>query len=554
MIRDIKQLTDTQFDLLVIGGGINGAVLSYMASLSGLSVALIDQGDFAQATSANSQKIIHGGLRYLQNLDILRIRQSLKERKNLMWLAPHLVHPLSCTMPLYGHGMKGREAMWTGLRLFDLIGRKRNETPDTSKFIPSGKILSVADTNELIPDLSQKGLNGSAQWYDAICYNTERLVLAYVKSAHTLGAVAANYVRAQKIIKTKNSIIVVSSQDKLSGQTFDILTKSVINITGPWVNDLINLSKLTPVTPQATFACGVNIITNQLFPHSTAVALKNPLDNKSRLYFVVPWRGKSIIGTEWFDYHGHPDNFKVTEQQCSELIAGFNSAYPPAQIKLNDILHVHGGLVPCSQKHVNSSKDASILKHFQTINHSRNGTKEIVSVIGVKYTTGGDVAQKVLQYMFPSITIKPPLSRPQLKGGEIANFLQFQNALVRQWKSKVPENELLHLSLNYGTETEKIIKIAIDENTANNDKSLTPADTLKAETIFAIKEEMAQKLADVVMRRTDRGTSGNIKGSDLTTISRLMAGKLGWSEEYRMSEIKEVNNYYPSFIQQTIDN
>lgn len=549
MTRDLKQLTDFTFDLLIIGGGINGAVLSWMASLAGLSVALIEKGDFAQATSANSQKIIHGGLRYLQNLDFPRVRQSLKERTQLMWLSPHLVHPLPCIMPLYGHGMKGKEAMWLGLQLFDLIGRSRNDTPDPSKFIPSGKILSVAETNHLIPDVSQKGLKGGAQWYDAICYNTERLVVSFIKSAHKRGAVVANYVGTTTLNQHKDSLIVVTSQDQLSGQSFDILAKKVVNITGPWINDLIDSSKPKLTRPKLSFACGINIITPRIFSHATAVAVRNPSDSRLRLYFVVPWRGKSIIGTEWFIYTDHPDNFKVREQQCFQLISNFNLAYPPAKLTVRDIQYVHGGLVPCAQTNGTPDNEINILKHFHIIDHSADGIKGMVSVAGVKYTTGGDLSEKVLTHMFPSINITPPLSRPQLEGAHIDNFSSFQTTMVKKLKSQIDEKEAIRLTLDYGTEIDEIIKLAIDEDPTHSTHTGNALDILKGETLFALREEMAQKLSDIIIRRTNRGTAGHILDSDLIKMSSIMAHYLGWSEARRRSEIEEVNNYYPSFIQ-----
>jgi len=381
-----------------------------------------------------------------------------------------------------------------------------------------------------------------------MCFNTERLVLSFIKSAQKMGAVVANYVKAIKVTHNKDSLNIVTSHDTLSEQSLDIRAKKVINITGPWINDLLNYPKLRDTRPKVAFASGINIITNQLFPLSTAVGLRNPQDNKSRLYFVVPWRGKSIIGTEWFIYHDHPDHFKVNEWQCSQLIAGFNSAYPSAKLTLNDVLHVHGGLVPCTQKNGYWTQEIPLLKHFRIIDHSNDRIKRMLSVVGVKYTTGGDVAEKVLRYMFPSISITPPLSRPQLSGGEIENFSTFKAKILHKWKSKIREDELVRLVLNYGTETEKIIKIAIDENISPLEERGDALDILKGETLFAVREEMAQKLSDVIMRRTDRGTAGHVAESDLTKISLLMAKELDWTEARRISEIEEVNNGYPPFI------
>jgi len=302
MMRDPKKLADNTFDLLIVGGGIYGAVLSWMASLTGFSVGIIDKGDFAQGTSANTMKIIHGGLRYIQQMDLPRIRQSLRERQRMMWLAPHLVHLLPCVTPVYDHGMQGKELMNAALLLYDMIGIDRNRLPDPSKYIPRGRMLSVLETNRLISPLPQQGLKGAAQWYDSLCFNTERLVLAFVKSASKFGAVAANYVMATKLIQRRDSVIGIQARDQLTGEKFEILAKNIVNCTGPWVNDLLRTLGLPSEPPEIKFASGINIIVKRLFPLPVAVGIKNRSAKHSQLYFVVPWRGKSIVGTEWFPY------------------------------------------------------------------------------------------------------------------------------------------------------------------------------------------------------------------------------------------------------------
>jgi glycerol-3-phosphate dehydrogenase len=548
MIRDTTRLANNKFDVLIIGGGIYGAVFYWQTCLAGFSAALIEKGDFAQATSANTQKIVHGGLRYLQQFDFPRVSQSLRERKRLMWVAPHLTHPLPCVMPIYGYGIKGKESMWVGLHLYDLIGMNRNDLSPPSKRIPRGKILSRSETNPLIPHLDQRGLRGAAQWYDAICFNTERMVLAFIKSGSELGSVAANYIKANKLIPRKDSTFIVRSQDQLTGETFDILAKNVINCTGPWIYDLLDLSIPGANRNRSIFASGINIITNKIFDSQTAVALRDFSRKNSRLYFVVPWRGKSIIGTEWCIYNGHPDSYQVTELQCLGLIDAFNSLYPTVKLSIEDILHIHGGLVPCHGTVSDWKKDIPLLKDCQIIDYSKDGYKGLISVLGVKYTTAGDVAERVLRYLFPELKIKPIFALPQLKGGEIDDLEAYQRQILAKWGNTLGEYELKNLVLNYGTEVEKVLQSACPKKHTDPPAIEGSFDIIKGETLFAVREEMAQKLSDVIFRRTDRGTAGPLPELDLIKISQLMADEMSWSEVQRKSEIEDLKDSYPSFL------
>jgi glycerol-3-phosphate dehydrogenase len=547
MRRKIANLVDDKFDLLIIGGGIHGAVLSWQAALAGLSVALIEKEDFGHATSSNSQKIIHGGIRYLQGFDIGRTRQSLKARHRLMHLAPHLVHPLACIMPIYGHGLKGIETMSLGLRLYDLIGKSRNKNSDSSKFIPDGRILTVSETCELIPHLHRKDLQGAAKWYDAYCHNTERLVLAFIKSAYKRGSVVSNYVKAITLTPQKDSGTVIKAHDKINDEYIEIFAKKVINCSGPWLYDVLD-SSLTKIKRKIKCAVGINIITDKLFSHDMAVGLKSYFNNKSSLYFISPWRGKSIIGTEWFKNDSHPDKLIGTERQCLKLIEGFNDAYRPANLTLDDVDHVHVGLVPCKDRK-NSRDKVSLLNHFKILDHKKEGLEQVFSTVGVKYTTAADVAEKTLRYVFPKIRKMSISSLPRLAGGEIDNFTTFQTAMKKTLNSQeVDKDKSTQLIFNYGREAEKIIEFATTDSPAQRKDKGTICDILRGETLFAVREEMAQKLSDVVFRRTQLGSAGLPSESSLTAVSGLMAKELGWDEIRRKSELNDVKAFYPSFL------
>ena len=213
MERDPSKLQRNKYDLLVIGGGIYGACVTWDAALRGLSVALVEKGDFASATSANSLKIIHGGLRYLQHGDFKRMRESIRERRTLMEIAPHLVHPLPVLIPTFGHGMQGREVLSLALMINDLIGFDRNRLDDPEKHICRGRVISRRECLELLPGIHKKDLTGGAIFHDAQVYNSERLVLSFIRSAEKAGAELANYVEVTGFIQNSSRHSLVNSRD-----------------------------------------------------------------------------------------------------------------------------------------------------------------------------------------------------------------------------------------------------------------------------------------------------------------------------------------------------
>ncbi len=547
MKRDLTKFANTEFDLLIIGGGIHGAALLWQAAQMQLSVGLIEMGDFSQATSANSQKIIHGGLRYLQQFDIRRIRQSILSRKQLMMWAPHLVHPLKCIMPVYGHGFKGKEAMKLGMYLYDLIGFGRNKIFDQSKYIPNGKILSVQETNNKIPYLNQDKLKGGVQWYDGFCLNTERLVLAFIKSGCKLGGLATNYVKAVKIIKTGNKITGIKADDQLNGDTLDIRARKVVNCTGAWISEIYENTDLH-CGLQTRFASGINIVVKKIFPFNNAVGISNKKD-KGRLYFVVPWRGKSIVGTEYFPFNGNPDDYKSNLDQCMQLIHGFNEAYPMAKLELKDVTFVHQGLLPVSNKPFLEDEEPNISKKFKIVDHENDGIKGMFSVIGVKYTTAAYVTSKILRSLYPASFIKRVNLKHQLVGGNIDSFSLYKESLINKWGKILDKETMAPLVENYGDEVETVLNIGREQDRAKSNQNDKLSFVLRGQTLFAIREEMAMKLSDVILRRTDLGTSHCPKRVLLDEISFYMAEELEWSEHSRLNEINELNNFYPDYFE-----
>ena len=229
MKRNLDKLANQTFDILVIGGGIHGAVAAWDASLRGLSVALVERGDFGSATSQNSLKIIHGGLRYLQDVNLSRVRTMAKERTIWMKIAPHLVHPLTCLTPTRQKLSRNRLALGMALTANDLVSFDRNLKADLGKRLPKGKLISQKEFADLLPGYDISTSTGAAIWHDAQIHNSERLLLEFIISAITAGAEAANYVEATGFLTNGEHVEGIQARDLQTGQSFEIHSRLVLN-------------------------------------------------------------------------------------------------------------------------------------------------------------------------------------------------------------------------------------------------------------------------------------------------------------------------------------
>ncbi|HEU5304127.1 MAG TPA: FAD-dependent oxidoreductase, partial [Gemmatimonadales bacterium] len=262
MRRDPTALSRTPFDLLVIGAGIHGACAAWDAALRGLTVALVDQEDFGAGTSANSLRIVHGGLRYLTRGNLAQMRESIRERSTLLRIAPGLVQPLPVLVPVYGIGLRGRLALGAALALNDLTSWGRNRDLDPGRLIPPGRLVSREECLQLFPGFAVEGLTGGALWYDGQLLHPERLTLCFVQAAADLGTVAANYVRVDRLRSGNGTVQGARVTDRLTGAEFDVEARAVLVAAGPWTSTV--LATLPGATPQLRTsparALGLNLV------------------------------------------------------------------------------------------------------------------------------------------------------------------------------------------------------------------------------------------------------------------------------------------------------
>lgn len=549
MKRDITELTKNVYDIIIIGGGIYGACVAWDANLRGLKVALVEKADFGSATSANSLKMIHGGLRYLQHADFKRMRESICERRTLMQIAPHLVHPLPVVIPTYGHGMRGKEVMAFALMVNDLVSCDRNLLVNTQKHIPQGRIISKHECFQLLGGIYPQGLSGGAIFHDAQVYNSERLLLEFLRSAQQAGATVANYVEVTRFLQKGDRVIGVEAKDLLTGNQLDIQAKTVVNTSGPWINQVLDRLNGQQPNHSIRFVKAINLVTRQLFPtYAVGISGQNSyrdsdalIKKGSSLLFIAPWRGKSLIGTKYTVCDRDPDDFQVTQKDIQEFLAQINQAYPAANLTREEVSFVHGGLLPSSSIHPETG-DVQMCKHYQIYDYREQGLQGLISVVGVKYTTARNVAQKVVDRVFTSWGQKPPKSVSSvtpLHGGQISQFETFLQAEIAKRPYGLGEEVIRRLVYNYGSAYGEVFEYLDKSGTVTNQLAV-----LRAEVLHGVREEMAQKLSDVVFRRTELGTASRPGNETLRTCADIMSAELGWSPTKRAQELQEVNKVF----------
>lgn len=545
MKREPANLADRRFDVLVIGAGIYGACIAREATLRGLSIALVDRDDFGGATSANSLKTIHGGLRYLQSLDIRRMRESIRERRTLMNLAPHLVHPLPFVVPTHGWGRRSRTAMRAALQLTDWLAPDEADPGDPAHRLPASRVFSRTELVELFPSLaSADKITGGALWYDAQAYSTERLTLAFVRDAVERGAVAVNHLEVRRLLLWNGRVVGAAVRDQINGTEFETRAEMVVNAAGPWMDQILRSIEILSHRKPLLLAKAWNIITKSL--HGThAIGLLAGHGGlggyrDGRMLFIMPWHGRSIIGTMYApaDEDTGP---QVTDQEVEYLLNAINLAYPGEQLCPDDVTFRHGGLLPVRRRDasrgVDTLADRPIIIDHQLEDHVGG----LLSVCGVKYTTARLVAEQVLDRICEHLGRRgkwPDSSHIPVDGGDFERF----DALEADLRTRAP-NELApvvdRLARHYGTRAEELIQ-ACTQEPAQAARVCESASILQVEIRHAVRDEMAVKLADVVMRRTDVGSLGHPGVQALRNCANIMAEELRWPGERTEAEISEV--------------
>src|SRR3972149_5230692 len=554
MKRKLIRLSENVYDVLVIGGGIYGVCVAWDAALRGLSVALVEKGDFGHATSFNTLRLIHGGFRYLQSLNIMRARQSFNEQMIFMKIAPHLVHPLPFFIPAYGHLMRGKEMLSLALHIYNHVV-ERNPLDGYQRKIPRGRTISREECLQTLPDIEEKGLTGGIILYDCQISDSERLIISIAKSAAESGADLANYLEVIGFIKDQNRLGGVKVKDLLTGDEFEICARFIVNTSGPWIQSVLGLINSQSSEVYHGLSKAFNLVINRKFSNDFAIGVYSQvLNNKtsellgkrSRYLFITPWRGYSMIGTEHLPSKDDPENLYLTEEEIKNFLEEVNEAYPQASLVLKDVCFKYKGCLPTIMSNKGSVRLAT---KYRIYNHGREQCLDgLISVSGVKFTEARHVAEKVVDLVFKKMVSTPPALYSDITpvyGGRIERFNEFLIQESRKNPFGLSPSNIQNLISNYGSAYAEVLKY-IDKDEKSD--LISSSDLIrKAEILYSIRDEMAQKLSVVIFRRTDLGIIGETDSSSIMKYAGIMAKELNWNSDRIKQEMNEVKAVLSSF-------
>ena len=520
-------------DLLVIGGGINGAGIARDAAARGLSVLVCEQNDLAYGTSSRSSKLVHGGLRYLEQGELGLVFESVSERGTLMKLAPHLVTPLGFLVPIYKGRKPGLAMIRAGILIYEGLSLFRSPKPARS--------LTPAQAAEAAPGLSQTNLKGAPLYFDCST-DDARLTLETAIDATARGATIATWTRVESLVRGAGGLVrgaVV--RDVLGGETREIRAGVVVNATGPWTDRTLAMGK--PGARWLRPTKGVHLVVpRERLPVAHCVACFHPDDN--RYLFVIPWGDHTYVGTTDTDYEGEVEDVCASHDDVRYLLRCVHHYFPDRGVVESDVVSTWAGLRPL----IDPGDDVSESKvsREERIEASTDG---IVTVAGGKLTTYRAMAAHVVDAALEQLALRgvapPDLRNAGTEHAPLPGGRDFPSggmpALVAQLTGEAEgvlgEATIQLLADTYGTRASQVIALA------RRDRSLAAPlspgrPEIVAQVDFAIEHELAATLTDVEVRRTQLFYRAADQGlSAMATIAARFVAKAGWSETTVAREI-----------------
>lgn len=532
MQRDITRMANQKFDILVVGGGVHGAWIALGGAQAGYRVALIEKGDFGSATSANSLKILHGGLRYLQHLDFARMRSSIRARRAFMRLVPHLVRPLPCLMPLEARGVRSPWILGPALLANDAISFDRNSGLTRNARIPMGGLVSGAETARRVRSLSTIDPFAGALWWDALADDVHRLVLEPLLLAAEQGAEVANQVAATTYLRDADRVIGVAAVDQLTGRQFDIHAAVTVNATGPSAGVLSERSGL-PRSFLPHWVGALNLVLRRSLGNDVAIALSARskrtddsavLRRTTRELFFAPWQNVTMVGT---DYHPVTDGQVQAASHppagaVDAFIAEINAVAPNAGITKEDVARVHWGILPCQEVSRDVPRKSPVLAH----DAAELGAKGLIVAVGEKLTSAPIVAELTMHAISAKLGPRPIRSPPAAKSRSVEATMEKQAGN--------------RLRARYGQRRWQAVMALANSRPELLLPVLRDSEILAVEVVHAIHDEMASDLASI-LRRLGADDAGSPAYELIERVAAIAGDELGWSAEEAGSAIRRAH-------------
>lgn len=525
-------LDGAALDAVVIGGGMAGAGVARDLALRGVSVALFEKGDFASGTSSKSSKLIHGGLRYLELGDFKLVRESLREKKTLERLAPHLIRPLPFLVPIYRGAARGLITVRIGMWLYDLL------TP--GKTTERYRVLRPVDALTMEPSVRAEDLRGAGYYFDDLLLYPERLCLENVLSAARHGARVFNYCEVEEFVPGRRGIEGVKVRDLLSGQVQLVRATAIVNCAGPWVDRLRAMAKVADRSPRVVRTTkGIHC----LLPRMTdrAVYLST---HDERMIFVIPWREFSLVGTTDTDFEGDPDRLWATREEVTYLLDEVTKVLPDKRATFDNVSYTYAGVRPLSFEPGASASKVS--RDHKVVPEGPDG--RFLSVTGTKLTCFRSLAEDVGDRVMRLLGRRelPRTARLTLDGADE----EVGKIEARVWMDVSEEMAATGLSRGtlrtlvetYGRAYPRVLELG--RKLPDGFERLCPSNPeIVAQLHHAVREELAVSLQDVLLRRTGIGQS-RCQGLDCAEpIAARMAELGGWSKRRLDAELEAYSQH-----------
>jgi glycerol-3-phosphate dehydrogenase len=539
MDRRIPQDIETySFDLIVVGAGINGAGIARDAAMRGLKVLLLDKGDVASGTTSWSTRLIHGGLRYLEYYELYLVHESLSEREKLLKIAPHLVKPLPFIIPVYDYSKRGTVLVRLGMIGYDTLS--------WSKSLDRHKMLSREEVIERIPGLEAEGLLGAAMYYDGQVEYAERLAVENAVSAREHGAVVLTYAGVDRLVVEDGDVVGVEFTDLLGGGEYTVRAPVTANVAGPWVDEVLRRMDFAEER-MIGGTKGSHLVVDP-FPGAPAgEALYAEAKQDGRPYFIVPWNGRYLIGTTDIRYEGNLDEVVASEEEIDYLINETNTVIPSANLTRDKVLFTYSGIRPLPYE--TEGAEGSVTRGHLVYDHATHDPRigGLISIIGGKLTTYRNLARQTVNKVYEKLGGKTPECHTDLislPGGAAVDFDEF--AANFKLASGLTEELAVRLLRLYGTRAPEVLAEAGEDHSLRvplGPSASPETGIIGAEVLYAFRRELAEKLGDVLLRRSMVGMGPKV-GLDVDkAAARVAVEHLGWSQERADREVKEFRDY-----------
>ena len=525
-------LEGAALDAVVIGGGMAGAGVARDLALRGASVALFEKGDFASGTSSKSSKLIHGGLRYLELGDFKLVRESLREKKTLERLAPHLVRPLPFLVPVYRGAARGLITVRVGMWLYDLL------TP--GKTTERYRVLRPVEALTMEPSVRAEDLRGAGYYFDDLLLYPERLCLENVLSAARHGARTFNYCEVEEFVHGRRGIEGVKVRDLLSGQVQAVRAATVVNCAGPWVDRIRAAARVADRSPRVVRTTkGIHCLLPRMTDRAVYLSARD-----ERMIFVIPWREFSLVGTTDTDFEGDPDRLWATREEVTYLLEEVAKVLPDKRATFENVSYTYAGVRPLSFEPGASASKVS--REHKVIPEGPDG--RFFSVTGTKLTCFRSLAEDVGDRVMRALgrAEKARTARLTLDGvdeevGKIEARV-WMDVSEEMAATGLSRGTLRTLVETYGRAYPRVLELG--RKLPDGFERLCPSNPeIVAQLHHALREEQAVSLQDVLLRRTGIGQS-RCQGLDCAEpIAARMAELGGWSRRRLDAELEAYSQH-----------